>query len=92
MRKERARVREEKMREEERGEGGLKKEGNVICTEFDQFAGSTPQRRDVRGGRGVLMSMLVGDTGLFRCGCTPSVVLFSLYNIMSLKKQQQMYV
>ena len=27
-----------------------------------QFAGSTPQGRDVRGGRGVLMSTLVGDS------------------------------
>ena len=33
---------------------------------------------DAGGGRSAHMSMMVGDTELFRCGCTPSVVLFSV--------------
>ena len=47
----RARVREDERRGEKEDK---KRRYNVMCTEF-QFAGSTPQRRDVRGGRGVLM-------------------------------------
>ena len=33
---------------------------------------------DAGGGRSAHMSMMVGDTELFRCGFTPSVVLFSV--------------
>ena len=71
------------MRKEER-ENKIKK-GNVICTKslkehspILQFAGSTRGRMGAGGGRSAPLSMMVGDTELFRCGCTPSVVLFSV--------------
>ena len=70
-------------RKEER-ENKIKK-GNVICTKslkehspILQFAGSTRGRMGAGGGRSAPLSMMVGDTELFRCGCTPSVVLFSV--------------
>ena len=79
-------MREEKKGRGDKGEGETKtQKGNVICTEslkehspILQFAGSTRANMDAGGGRSAPMSMMVGDTELFRCGFTPSVVLFSV--------------